>query len=298
MEGLPQSSDIEKIEKNYSKLLNLVGTLKHNITQTALNIEAEDEQYEFAEIAATRSGVAAPPQTVKEIESFLKHTKMLSHPQQRDLDVITKGSKLREYRQKVWNVTHPGEQFNDGGAGDNEDIFIASQTVNIMCPLTKKPFEEPVKSTACGHVFSKGAIGDLFRQNRAPQMRCPVVGCQKTFTNSNLERDVEMEETVKRELRRTPPLPAVEAPKPTRVQLYDGLAMKQALDDALVKDIQISTSLPRFDPNYTVRVSINKKDFKPTVLLINHYFDANGDLLESIFNKDLKKLYRSTQKSE
>ncbi|EFA85879.1 microsomal signal peptidase subunit [Heterostelium album PN500] len=55
-------------------------------------------------------------------------------------------------------------------------------------------------------------------------------------------------------------------------------------------DLQISTNLPRFDPKYTMKIDYGKIEqtvSKP----INNYFDVNGVFVESLFFKDLNKIY-------
>eukprot|EP01027_Heterolobosea_sp_BB2_P003660 GEZU01005516.1.p2 GENE.GEZU01005516.1~~GEZU01005516.1.p2 ORF type:complete len:102 (+),score=25.80 GEZU01005516.1:385-690(+) len=91
-----------------------------------------------------------------------------------------------------------------------------------MCPLTRAPFAEPVKSNVCNHTFSKYAIeAYLFDKRRGQHVSkpCPVAGCNKYVTISNLEKDLVAEAQVEQWNRKNaqqqnrggPELPDVEA---------------------------------------------------------------------------------------
>ncbi|EFA80241.1 hypothetical protein PPL_07066 [Heterostelium album PN500] len=243
MESLPRIEDIESIDKTYASLQRLLTSHKHNITQSALSLESEDEQlcinslilttiynpqaaqldqdflkclYEEQFIAKHKQDIAtlkqyierthaqlrqnqhqptSQPPAIRDPEEFIKHGTMLRNIDT-GLEALKQNKEFKEYKQKIWNINHT-EPFDDGG---NEDIFIASQTISIICPITKKNFENPVKSRTCGHTFSKEAIQSMFR--RSTSISCPVVGCSHQITQNGLERDIVMEETVKRELRK------------------------------------------------------------------------------------------------
>ncbi|KAL7722200.1 SP-RING-type domain-containing protein [Entamoeba marina] len=77
---------------------------------------------------------------------------------------------------------------DDPFPGDDEDIIIEDK-VSFNCPLTRKLFEDPVKSTVCGHTFSKQAIISYIGSNR--KRKCPVAGCDRSFGKNDLEKDVE-----------------------------------------------------------------------------------------------------------
>ncbi|GAM26154.1 hypothetical protein SAMD00019534_093290 [Acytostelium subglobosum LB1] len=150
-------------------------------------------------VETTRRQLQANPNAqiqFRDAEEFFKKEGMLTNVP-KEADKLKSYKEFKEYKQKIWQVNHT-EPFEDGV--DNEDIFIASQTVNIICPLTKKPFENPVKSVTCGHTYSRDAMLSMLKRTKT--VGCPVVGCNKSCNESQLERDVEMEETVKRELRK------------------------------------------------------------------------------------------------
>ncbi|EGG13275.1 hypothetical protein DFA_11036 [Cavenderia fasciculata] len=142
---------------------------------------------------------------MRDFQEFITHSEMIKSkitPQQ--LANLRKNREFKELKHQIWKVNHDepyqDQEGGDQNGDDEEDIVLSSQSVNIICPLTKKPFEHPVKSSVCGHMFSRDAIYSMFRNNA--QTQCPQIGCSKAFSKSQLERSVDMESTVKRELRK------------------------------------------------------------------------------------------------
>jgi SUMO ligase MMS21 Smc5/6 complex component len=112
----------------------------------------------------------------------------------------TKHNKYRDFKQKVWNVHHSGESHPDQ---ENEDLIVMgteSSTQTLICPLTKQTLVEPIRSTKCGHVYSKAAIMAHIKntKKKGGGTGCPVAGCSHTVDISILERDIDVERQLKR----------------------------------------------------------------------------------------------------
>ncbi|GAM22289.1 hypothetical protein SAMD00019534_054640 [Acytostelium subglobosum LB1] len=65
-------------------------------------------------------------------------------------------------------------------------------------------------------------------------------------------------------------------------------------------DFRISTSLPRFEPNYTIKYESGKDIVHSVTKPINNYFNTSGLLVEAPLFKDLHKLHEKaiTKKSK
>lgn len=72
--------------------------------------------------------------------------------------------------------------------GDDSDIEIEAENINIKCPITLLVMKEPVTSRKCPHSFEKDAIEDMIRHcslqiggsgsgrrnDGTPALKCPV----------------------------------------------------------------------------------------------------------------------------
>jgi len=104
----------------------------------------------------------------------------------------------------------PGAGAGAGAAGagqgddDDDDIIVENGEVNFTCPITRKPFVDPVKNRACGHSYSRAAIYEVIaraRRGRGNACPCPVAGCQKTVSKANLVDDVALAFAMQRQSR-------------------------------------------------------------------------------------------------
>jgi len=66
-------------------------------------------------------------------------------------------------------------------------ICVTRHKVNRVCPITKLPFQEPMRNV-CGHVYEKDAIREMVfsRWRRFKFCPCPVPGCQSKVLYSTL----------------------------------------------------------------------------------------------------------------
>ncbi|KAM9995556.1 hypothetical protein ACTFIY_001741 [Dictyostelium cf. discoideum] len=106
--------------------------------------------------------------------------------------------KYNNLKREVHSVNHstPLDGLND----EDEDLVVASQTISIICPLSQATLVEPVRAEQCGHVFSKAIILQMFKNSA--QIPCPIAGCGRQIAKTQLKRAIDVEETVKKELRR------------------------------------------------------------------------------------------------
>ncbi|CAM9630834.1 unnamed protein product [Chrysoparadoxa australica] len=91
----------------------------------------------------------------------------------------------------VMRIIKPDEAMDE-----DEDLVVMEGNTSLICVLTSAMLEEPVKSTICGHVFSKKAMMRHIQvlKGNAP---CPVGGCSSRVRAKDLEPDKEMESRIR-----------------------------------------------------------------------------------------------------
>jgi len=102
----------------------------------------------------------------------------------------------------VWQVHHAGEALPED---QDSEIVIASNssTSRLMCPITRKYLQKPMKNRNCGHHYSREAIEQLIR-SRKGAAGCPVAGCSAKVTSDTIEDDPDMERQIQRYLKKNP----------------------------------------------------------------------------------------------
>lgn len=93
-------------------------------------------------------------------------------------------------------------QLLGGDTGEEDEVQAVGERVQTTCPVLATPLVNPLKSTACGHVYSYQGALQLLLQNcgsakhtsidQVPDnisVRCPVAGCNKNFGRRTLKRD-------------------------------------------------------------------------------------------------------------
>ncbi|CAH2107793.1 unnamed protein product [Euphydryas editha] len=70
----------------------------------------------------------------------------------------------------------------------------------VKDPITKKPIQDPVKNTICGHIYEREAIKHYQNIKCNRRARCPVVGCgnQEPLQIENLISDIEYRQRIAR----------------------------------------------------------------------------------------------------
>jgi SUMO ligase MMS21 Smc5/6 complex component len=84
----------------------------------------------------------------------------------------------------------------------DEDLQVVSQRVSYICPITTKLLVNPVKSSQCGHVYSKAAIVQMMVAHGRGDIECPKAGCNHYVRESYLKEDRSIARAVAKEERR------------------------------------------------------------------------------------------------
>ena len=89
-----------------------------------------------------------------------------------------------------------------GKEDQDEDLQVVSQRVSYICPITTKLLVKPVKSSQCGHVYSRAAIVQMMVAHGRGDIECPKAGCNHYVRESYLVEDRSIIRAVAREERR------------------------------------------------------------------------------------------------
>eukprot|EP00698_Gefionella_okellyi_P024076 TRINITY_DN8403_c0_g1_i1.p1 TRINITY_DN8403_c0_g1~~TRINITY_DN8403_c0_g1_i1.p1 ORF type:complete len:774 (-),score=177.91 TRINITY_DN8403_c0_g1_i1:481-2802(-) len=67
---------------------------------------------------------------------------------------------------------------------NTDELELCAEPIAIRCPITKRLFEKPYRSTLCGHVFEHTAVDAYMRACKQPQhgIPCPVAGCANSIS--------------------------------------------------------------------------------------------------------------------
>ena len=82
---------------------------------------------------------------------------------------------------------------------DASGIIFSQVEEALYCPITKKPFEEPLRNKLCNHCYSKEAVCQMLARRNS--IRCPVGGCTKQVMMENLIPDRELARRVRRKIK-------------------------------------------------------------------------------------------------
>lgn len=107
-----------------------------------------------------------------------------------------KSQRYREFRQRLWEVTHFDQEMPIEEDFEDEDLVVASARQTTTCPLTQMTFDRPVVNPDCGHTYSREAILTMARS--ATSVRCPIHGCNNTVHISRLHPNEAMERRISR----------------------------------------------------------------------------------------------------
>ena len=108
---------------------------------------------------------------------------------------------LKEFK----NIIQPGSRGQQSSReGEREPMdasgIIFSQVEEALyCPITKKPFEDPLRNKLCNHCYSKEAVNQMLARRNS--IKCPVGGCTKQVTMENLIPDRELARRVRRKMK-------------------------------------------------------------------------------------------------
>lgn len=75
---------------------------------------------------------------------------------------------------------------------DEDDLQIAGGSIELTCPITCKPYEKPMISKKCGHVFDLSGIQEYLKDHRGPK-KCPQGACGQEVEMRDFVQDPIME---------------------------------------------------------------------------------------------------------
>ncbi|KAI1760048.1 zinc-finger of the MIZ type in Nse subunit-domain-containing protein [Hypoxylon sp. FL1150] len=85
-------------------------------------------------------------------------------------------------------------------AGDDEDLIIAEEHVDVRCPLSMVVMEDPYTCQICKHTFEKNSITQFLRSQPGGRAQCPQTGCVKQISIQDFQPDPVMLRKIKRRL--------------------------------------------------------------------------------------------------
>lgn len=93
----------------------------------------------------------------------------------------TDKDKVLRVLQYIWNdpisVIPDGIVRGCAGTGEDDDLQIEGGIIELSCPITCKPFEVPMISKKCGHVFDKTGITSYLEGHA--ERDCPQGACNQ-----------------------------------------------------------------------------------------------------------------------
>lgn len=106
------------------------------------------------------------------------------------LDEKNKTATLLKVLPQIWK--DPTAVIRDDKLNNEEedDIKIEGGSIELICPITCKPYEMPMISKKCGHTFDKqGIITYLGGPHSRASKDCPQTGCSKSVSMNDFEID-------------------------------------------------------------------------------------------------------------
>ena len=100
------------------------------------------------------------------------------------------------------------EARGEYGGDDDDDVAITADKTSLTCPLTLRPFKDPVTSKKCPHSFEKAAILDMIGSSNARiggagrrgagqrAVKCPV--CEQMLAAADLAPDPVLQRRIRR----------------------------------------------------------------------------------------------------
>lgn len=108
---------------------------------------------------------------------------LTQNEQQREIqpENITTDDKILKALPYIWKdptCVIPDQQFSL--TSDEDDLHIQGGKIELLCPITCKPFENPMMSKKCSHVFDKDGITNYFQGYTSRD--CPQGACSQKLT--------------------------------------------------------------------------------------------------------------------
>lgn len=171
---------LENIDKDQAKL----NEAKGYIASHAQNRMESEPQFNYENLQFYLDKNDTPPSLE---EMFLERMNAPSNPIATDRDVL-------RLKQHVFVIQHPQEPLPGelSGNHDDDDIEVAGGKIELVCPISRKPFVDPYIAP-CGHTFSKASLEEISRSSTV----CPISGCQGDISIRRCKKDELMELRVK-----------------------------------------------------------------------------------------------------
>lgn len=83
----------------------------------------------------------------------------------------------------------PTAVIPDMNDGESDELEIEGGNIELICPITFKPYQKPMISKQCGHVFDYDGLKDYFRNEESRLRDCPQAACGKKLTLKEFELD-------------------------------------------------------------------------------------------------------------
>ena len=82
------------------------------------------------------------------------------------------------------------EELLEKSVNLDDSVRVTRHKVKRVCPITKKPFTDPMVNTRCKHVYDRPAIWAMYNARRVngKLCRCPVAGCDQNVWLFDLKR--------------------------------------------------------------------------------------------------------------
>lgn len=112
---------------------------------------------------------------------------------------LKKTDAWKEFNGKVMEILDPeglgGRDGGDAAAADSDDeMLVTQEETNINCPITRKPFANPMKNKKCNHTYDQEGVEMIFAQRGSHGFKCPFPSCtnRAVIERSDLEVDRRM----------------------------------------------------------------------------------------------------------
>ena len=161
------SAYIER-EKEYQKSLDALATTRiqiHDQVEAHEQNPENDNNFQKVSIDVDKMFAEAKSKLPKESSNY-----------------VSKHAKMKEFESKVVVELQRilGQTNSDAAPGtivtqDDDGEIVATETVSIIDPITRKEMTDPVKNTLCGHTYERSSIIQLININS--KQKCPMAGC-------------------------------------------------------------------------------------------------------------------------
>lgn len=112
-----------------------------------------------------------------------------------DLSDVDPKERILRVLPYIWNDPRcvlPDDILDGHTTAENnreQDLQIEGGQIELICPITCKPFEEPLISKKCHHTFDKAGITSYLAGGTDGKRDCPQAGCNQVLSIQDFEPD-------------------------------------------------------------------------------------------------------------